>query len=392
MLWSHYDPFLRGSVGSDTLSGVVRFFASSAGSGGVYLFFVLSAFLLFLPYARALVTPEHATWPRALTFYQRRMRRIIPAYLTVFIGMVALMLVELARRQAPLVQFPWRHLIPGLFLVYDLRPSSFELVAGNNPLLGYFDPPLWSLTVEWQFYLLLPLIAWVLSHLGSLRRVGIALLLVVAYGLVIRGAVVWLHYTGGVSTPAEAPGLLGVACALLYGATGKSLAVFALGMLASLFYVWGIEQQRWTSAQQRRLALILLPFGSFSYFFCALWWTFALRSMLYPGVWAPIQQGNISAMAWMIMSGVMYGFSSVALLLIVLCLPRSWGKVFNLRPLIFIGLISYSLYLWHWPLMILDSRFGTWLPPVAVLGLAFAWGAALYYLVERPFLRYRRQQ
>src|SRR5579859_5785292 len=53
VLWSHFDGFLRGPVGASGISEWIRIAALNAGTG-VQLFFVLSGFLLFLPYARAL--------------------------------------------------------------------------------------------------------------------------------------------------------------------------------------------------------------------------------------------------------------------------------------------------------------------------------------------------
>src|SRR5579884_3681083 len=67
-LWNPFSP-------SHPLFGaIVR-----AGMSGVTLFFVLSGFLLFMPYAKALLHPQ-APWPLARHFYLRRVFRIIPAY------------------------------------------------------------------------------------------------------------------------------------------------------------------------------------------------------------------------------------------------------------------------------------------------------------------------
>ena len=76
VLWCHLTAFgaLRGlNVGPPLLHLLGDF-----GFAGVFLFFILSGFLLFLPYARALLAG--AAWPSARAFYRKRARRILPAY------------------------------------------------------------------------------------------------------------------------------------------------------------------------------------------------------------------------------------------------------------------------------------------------------------------------
>ncbi|HEX8035081.1 MAG TPA: acyltransferase [Ktedonobacterales bacterium] len=398
ILWCHLYWFSPLLGGSGATFGLLRFTALNA-QVGVHLFFVLSGFLLFLPYARALVHPnrDQVPWPHPLLFWQRRVRRIFPCYLLVLVCIVSLM-VAVAARQGPglgaaLTQLPWGQLLPSLFLLYDLHRAPFDLIAGVNPVLRQVDGPLWSLTVEWQFYLVLPLLAWSLSRLRSLRRVVLALLLLILVGLAIRSFATWVHYALGIADPADAPGLVGLACSLLFGIRGKFLELFALGMLASLFYVWAIEQQHWTQAQQRTLALTLMPLAGAGLLYCSLWATFA--SGRYEGpqafYWPDASVHGGWAIDWAIAGDWTFGLCMLALVLIVLCLPRSWGKLFSLRPLTTLGLLSYSLYLWHMPIATLNARVGAPLPPLVLVGLILAWSVAIYWLVERPFLRYRRQ-
>lgn len=395
VVWCHYDAFVRGPVGTSSISEIIAIAAHNA-SVGVLIFFVLSGFLLFLPYARTLVTPDQVAWPRASTFYLRRVRRIMPAYLTVFLAIVAVMLVVQTQAHhqllsTALAQLPWSRLATGLFLIFDIRRSTFDLFAGVNPVIGYVDGPLWSLTVEWQFYLLLPLLAWALAQLRSLRRVLLALMLLIGCGLAIRGTAAWLHYAGGIEDPTTLPQPLGLLFSLLYGMRGKYLEVFALGMLISLFYVWAIEQRHWTPAQHRHLALLLLPFCGIGFVLCSLWATFGAGH--YEGLdaflWPSAARHGAGAISYAIAGDWLFSLCAAALLLSVLCLPRSLGAFFSLRPLTFLGLISYSLYLWHVPFAFTDIHAGAPLPPLWALVGIFAWSTALYCLVERPFLRYR---
>jgi peptidoglycan/LPS O-acetylase OafA/YrhL len=75
--------------------------------------------------------------------------------------------------------------------------------------------------------------------------------------------------------------------------------------------------------------------------------------------------------------------------------PSVLGRLLALRPLAVVGLVSYSLYVWHLPLFeILAKNTGGWSPPVrAIVGvvLALVVATASYLVIERPFLRHRRR-
>jgi len=81
---------------------------------------------------------------------------------------------------------------------------------------------------------------------------------------------------------------------------------------------------------------------------------------------------------------------------LLIAVPASFINrwLLSLPPLVFIGKISYSLYLWHWPLLaFLHLAAGNILPPVAVLlAVAASLAAAIisYYLIEQPFRRSTR--
>src|SRR5690606_19585969 len=70
------------------------------------------------------------------------------------------------------------------------------------------------------------------------------------------------------------------------------------------------------------------------------------------------------------------------------------GRLLQLRPMVYLGLISYSLYLWHWPLIVF-TRFWTgleplrpWIPALLVASLLAA--SASYHFIEQPFRRVGR--
>jgi peptidoglycan/LPS O-acetylase OafA/YrhL len=152
--------FHLGWVMPGTLLGVQRF-----GWAGVDLFFVLSGFLIGSQLFKAHAAGEPILWP----FYRRRMFRILPAYLVV----LALYFAWPAWREfGPLAPL-WQYLTFTENLLYDASWNhSFSHV--------------WSLCIEEQFYLVLPLMLLALSRRPSFRRTSLILASFVVAGIVVR--------------------------------------------------------------------------------------------------------------------------------------------------------------------------------------------------------------
>lgn len=86
------------------------------------------------------------------------------------------------------------------------------------------------------------------------------------------------------------------------------------------------------------------------------------------------------------------GLSFALLLAGVLLGGPKLNGIFSWAPLRFLGKISFSLYLWHVPLLgLLPSIQPYPLLVLVSLAVLLPWSAASYYLIERPFLRWRRQ-
>lgn len=206
---------------------------------GVLLFFVLSGFLLFLPYARALV--GGGRWPSARSFYRRRALRILPVYVVALAVMAALVEVEHAQR-------PWmlHGFIYSFLLLQNVSTSAATLVS-------VLDGALWTLAIEWQFYLILPGIALLLLWLtkgrdtrGGLWRTCGALGAVIVFGLATRVLSADATYTPALAGAVEHNGWLGLALRIV---TGHYLEEFALGMLLSLAYV-ALHDRGWRAARR----------------------------------------------------------------------------------------------------------------------------------------------
>jgi surface polysaccharide O-acyltransferase-like enzyme len=141
------------------------------GRTGVQLFFVLSGFLLFLPYARAILLGWQL--PAARKFYQRRILRIVPAY---WVCLAILVLISLPTY---LSKVGLKNIATHMFFIHNVFPSFDSSIQG----------PFWTMAVEAQFYLLLPAIAWLIARFvgatHSLVRltIGMCGLIAVAVGV-----------------------------------------------------------------------------------------------------------------------------------------------------------------------------------------------------------------
>lgn len=355
----------------------LRFYAVPAGrlfnaswyflATGVHLFFVLSGFLLFLPYARALLNARPL--PSTLRFYRRRALRIFPAY---WVCLAVLAVVEISGHWAP----AWLpNLAAHVGMVHDMVP----------PYNQDFEGPFWTLAVEWQFYMLLPLMAAGIARLvratRSVGRLVGGVLCVMVVALALRSV--------DAAVMARLPLLSGAAQTLVravvlvtLGTQGKYLEVFAVGMLCAVLYVVTIEQRRASSRVTKRLAYAGLTVTALDFIYAAPHWKDSAATFGLGTSW------SVDIILYPLLVGIGYG---------TLALAALWGSravrfVFELPPLRFIGLISYSLYLWHVPFI--DSilpNVGVWPLALRVVA-AFVMAYLSYQCVERPFLKRRHRE
>jgi peptidoglycan/LPS O-acetylase OafA/YrhL len=359
------------------LDALMFFGSSGGGNTGVTLFFVLSGFLLFLPYARALLAAQ--PWPSARIFYLRRAWRILPGYYA------SLFMIVTLQQPQYLAPSHWHELL--LFLVFfmDSTPATFQHLNG----------PYWTLAIEWQFYLLLPVIALAIRCLtqrlvrpvpraARLWSVTACLVALMAWGVLSRYWGGWLtaHPTATFLVPRRA---LNVALYFAYGYRGKYLEDFACGMLAGLCYV---------SAAHRAYAALVRWIRRIST------WLGCGAALAYALLATASVAPDGSAVATLLASSdelaLSLCFASGIVVLLGAPAPR---RIFEWTPLRWIGLISYSLYIWHLPLLVVFMReigpslFG--MPALFAYGLYWTWAglvvipfaAGVYWLVEKPGMR-----
>jgi peptidoglycan/LPS O-acetylase OafA/YrhL len=321
------------------LSGV------SGGFIGVDVFFVLSGFLI-----TGLLLRERTGSGRIdlVAFYARRARRILPAAIVVLVATLGAAYLVLGPIDMERVA---DDAIACALFVGNLRFAAnamdyFSAAQTPSPYLHY-----WSLGVEEQFYLLWPAILIVATR-GRRPRLGAGLALGVIGATSFVTALVLTSSSGAwafYSLPARAwqlalGGLLAVTVAWHERLPGRPLA--AVGWIGLLAILAGV--------------VLIDP------------------STPYPGVAALLPTLGAGAV---ILSGTR---------------PGSPGSVLVVRPLRYLGRISYSLYLIHWPLLVLPAAalpLGAELPLAERIGLvllAVVLAAASYRFVEEPIHRGRR--
>ncbi|MEM9420516.1 MAG: acyltransferase family protein [Planctomycetota bacterium] len=306
------------------------------GFVGVDVFFVISGFLITSIIARELEAGRFSL----VGFWERRVRRILPAVVVLLIGCTLIGSLLLTRDDyTALQQAVWAQLFLYANHYYAQDAGYFAPDVAFWPLLHT-----WSLAVEEQFYLVLPVLMLLVARWwkGSFQRAMPWVLAAVCLGSFAwstwavvseaRGAFYFLQYR------AWELGLGG--CLALFGkewpkrrATREGMAGLGLGLILASYV--GIEGE--------------LPF---------------------PGPLALLPVGA----AMMLIQADRYGTTIV-------------GRLLSLPVLVGIGLISYSLYLWHWPLLVF-SRFVVYpLPWWAVsLVLVASFGAAYvsWRWIEQP--------
>lgn len=341
----------------DGLRGIavlaVLFYHANLGCPGGYVgvdvFFVISGYLITSLILREI---RDGTFRLAL-FWERRVRRILPALSALLLGTLGL---------------GWFLLLPTEFkdlcasvaaqagmlsnVYFWLRSGYFEVASASRPLLH-----LWSLAVEEQFYVLLPLALLGLSRLGRGATIGgLSTLLGLSFGLNLVG-VRWFPEGTYLLLPTRA-------WELLIG----SLA----GLLPPPPAGW-----RWRCEGIAALGLGGLAVAVFAF----------SKTTVFPGAAALLPCLGTAALIWA-GSRPRAGEDGRA---------GAWGisRLLAGTVLRSVGLISYSLYLWHWPLLVVARlacvRDLTPLERVACLLASVVLASLSYWLIERPF-RSRRPQ
>ena len=307
----------------------------SGGYVGVDIFFVISGFLI----TGIIYNDMNNGVFSVAAFYVRRIKRIFPA---LFFMLTASAVLSAAFLLPEHLRNFGKSLIAAVFFSSNFffwkQSGYFDTTVEEKPLLHT-----WSLGVEEQFYIFFPLFLYFLYKNRKNTRMNI-------------------------------------------------LAVFAVSFFISVF----------CTAKYPEASFYLLPARA---------WELMLGSMAALGMYPKtdnklyLNSMSLSGLAMIAFSVFFYtdttlfpGYAAFlpcfgALLIIIAgCQGETVvGRLLGLKPFVFVGLLSYSLYLWHWPFFAMRNYYGHlisgWfvLSDWFIIGLTFLFAAFSYYTVEHPF-------
>ncbi|MGI9008884.1 MAG: acyltransferase family protein [Streptosporangiaceae bacterium] len=315
---------------------------------GVDVFFVLSGFLITdLLAARY---RRHGSIGLG-GFYQRRVRRLLPA--------LALMLVTVTAAVTLLEPSQRTSLRPALLGAVTYTSNWWQAFAHLSYFNQYGPPPafqhLWSLAVEEQFYLIWPLI--LTAILVAIRRPRARA--ACAWAGALASALVML----ALYTPGSDP-------SLVYYGTDTHASALMIG--SALALTWPLAKVAATRGRALRLLDIAGAAGIVALAW-AMWHLAGPDSFVYP-------YGLVLA-----------ALASGALILAAAATGRI-GTALSWRPLRWLGVRSYGIYLWHWPVIALTVGLaprsaGTATARLIDLAVPVGLAAASWHWLEQPILR-----
>jgi len=309
---------------------------------GVDIFFVLSGYLITQIIHGEVLAGRFTV----RGFYERRVRRIVPALLALlaFTVLIALLIML----PSDLVRFGQALLSTLGFVanIYAWRDTNyFSPLAEQKPLLH-----MWSLGVEEQFYIFFPLLLWLLARRWP--RLTLPVILATTVGsFVLNGLMIqWNYGTSAFFLLPPRAWELGVGAALALAMAPRATAAVAANVRFPV-----------ARASLGVLGLALIVAALFAPYVMDLELSGMTMAVLGTALLIWLGQGSANPVS----------------------------RLLSLAPMVWVGLISYSLYLWHWPVIVFAKYYlvRELLPMEIAAAWAFMFLAAWlsWRFVERPF-------
>ncbi len=338
-----------------------HFSVIASGFIGVDIFFVISGFLI----TNIILDEINATHTfKLVSFYKKRLWRLMPVLIALFF--TTSLACYVFYLPADLIDFS-----KSLTSVARFQSNQFfsEIVGGYfSPNINYL--PLlhtWSLSIEWQWYAILPVLLLGLNKLVKKKHIPSVIILLWLFFLFVAMRLSYLEPTRGYYF---------LSTRIFELLTGSVLVVLPLQLFHSCVLRKISKWMAITKAEQS-LRVMLSFFGGGA--LCVLFFIALQPDVL-------IGFPNYFAVTVCIATAVLIAIGQID--------NRNWiSRLLALKFLVGIGLISYSLYIWHWPIfsiiryLSIEETNGMTL---MCLGLSFFLGFISWYWLERPARRFNQ--
>ena len=318
----------------------VRFFSGESdlvldpffkmGWVGVHLFYVLSSFLLGSIYFSL---QQQNKWNLSL-FYKKRFLRIFPAYYVQLL--VLLVIAFITSRNFPAI----KDFIAHLFMYFYFPPFNVQPI----------NRVWWTLPIEFSFYLILPLMVAIIRKFGLPIFIAISMLITYSYRYWI--SIIFKNEPIGViaNNIGQLPGVL---------------IIFSLGLSCAY-----ILHSRDIIIKNKKLTSTLILFAM-------IMWSGVLLNNL-ENYWS----GGFLLLTWETVNALI-------IVLIIASIYQSNNKILTHKYLVFLGKISYGIYLWHFPIILLlkDSVHGFYPLLITCAPITLILAFLSYHYVERRFTK-----
>jgi peptidoglycan/LPS O-acetylase OafA/YrhL len=296
---------------------------------GVDIFFVISGYLMT---ANILKGFQNGSFSFK-SFYSKRVQRIVPALLFMLVVVVIVSYFTLLPKDITILnQYALSSLLFISNISYYLKSGYFDDASFTNFLLHT-----WSLSVEWQFYILYPLILFPFRHKIKTNR--LVLIVFFAFSIVISFLLMKFYEKKDVSM------------------AFYLLPTRAWEMLIGGLIVFFEKDVKWTGFARKLMCIL----GVVTLCVC-------------------IYMLNEKNITWPSYYTLLPVFATALIII-----TNAEFRLFKTQFLQFFGNISYSLYLWHWPLFVFTYYFAIthFLTPVFLLLLSISFACLSYYLIEK---------